>query len=44
MTEIVKGMPQYNELLNKYTMHMSLIDRSWAIFEKKELKELGDIE
>jgi syntaxin-binding protein 1 len=44
MAEIVKGMPQYNELLNKYTMHMSMIEKSWHLFEKKELNEVGDLE
>ena len=44
MSEIVKSMPQYNELLNKYTLHMKLIEKSWAIFEKKDLREIGDLE
>lgn len=44
MSEIVKSMPQYNELLNKYTMHMKLIEKSWGIFEKKDLREIGDLE
>jgi len=31
MGEIIKTMPQYNELLTKYSMHMKLIERSWAV-------------
>ncbi|CAD8085369.1 unnamed protein product [Paramecium sonneborni] len=44
MSEIVKTLPQYNELLGKYTLHMKLIEKSWAIFENKGLKEIGEIE
>lgn len=44
MSEIVRGMPHYNEILNKYTLHMSLIEKSWSVFERKDLKEIGDIE
>ena len=31
MSEIVKKMPQYNELMKKYTLHMKLIERVWAV-------------
>nr|CAH69616.1 Sec1-4 syntaxin-binding protein [Paramecium tetraurelia] len=44
MSEIVKTLPQYNELLGKYTLHMKLIEKSWSIFENKGLKEIGEIE
>jgi len=32
MSDIIKTMPQYNELLKKYTMHMKLIEKSWKVF------------
>lgn len=31
MGEIIKTMPQYNELLSKYSMHMKLIEKAWAV-------------
>jgi len=31
MSDIIKTMPQYNELLKKYTMHMKLIEKSWKV-------------
>ena len=33
MSEIVKSMPQYNELLSKYTMHMNLIDQCFKVIK-----------
>lgn len=52
MSDIIRGLPQYNELLATYVMHMvynnhylkSLIEKSWSLFEKKDLKDVGDIE
>lgn len=35
MSEIIKTMPQYNELLAKYTMHMKLIEKAWAVIKFK---------
>lgn len=37
-------MPQYQELLGKYTMHMQLIDDCWKLFEAKDLADLGELE
>jgi syntaxin-binding protein 1 len=31
ISNIVKTMPQYNELLSKYTMHMKLIEKCWQV-------------
>ncbi len=31
MSEIIKSLPQYNELLGKYSMHMKLIEKAWAV-------------
>ena len=31
MSEIIKSMPQYTELLGKYSMHMKLIEKAWAV-------------
>ena len=31
MSDIIKTMPQYNELLKKYTMHMKLIEKAWKV-------------
>ena len=44
MGEIIKSLPQYNELLAKYSLHMKLIEKAWTVFEEKELKELGELE
>lgn len=44
MSDIVRTMPQYNELLSKYTTHMKIIEKSWGIFENKELRDVGDLE
>ena len=33
MSDIIKTMPQYNELLKKYTMHMKLIEKSWKVLK-----------
>lgn len=44
MSDIVKSMPMYQEVLGKYTVHMSLIQECVRIFNEQELKEIGDIE
>mmetsp|Transcript_14020 Transcript_14020/g.11997 ORF Transcript_14020/g.11997 Transcript_14020/m.11997 type:complete len:614 (+) Transcript_14020:59-1900(+) len=44
MGEIVKKMPQYKELMSKYTLHMSLIEQCIKYFKTKDLKGLQDIE
>lgn len=31
MSDIIKTMPQYNELLSKYTLHMKLIENAWHV-------------
>lgn len=31
MSEIIKSMPQYNEILSKYTLHMNLIENTWNV-------------
>lgn len=38
MSEIVKSMPQYQTLLNKYTLHFKLLEDTWSYFENKDLK------
>lgn len=32
LSEMIKTMPQYNELLSKYTMHMKMIEKIWKVF------------
>jgi len=44
MSEIVKAMPMYNELLSKYTLHMNLVEQALMTFKSGELNELGEIE
>lgn len=44
MSDIVKSLPQYNELLSKYTLHVNLIEKSWSEFQKRNLKEIGELE
>lgn len=44
MAEIVRAMPQYQQILNKYVLHMKLIERCYKIFENRDLKEVGEIE
>eukprot|EP01017_Pseudomicrothorax_dubius_P045724 TRINITY_DN7946_c0_g1_i2.p1 TRINITY_DN7946_c0_g1~~TRINITY_DN7946_c0_g1_i2.p1 ORF type:complete len:358 (-),score=121.96 TRINITY_DN7946_c0_g1_i2:179-1252(-) len=44
MSDILKGMPMYNELLAKYTLHMNLIDECNEKFNAKEIKEVAEIE
>lgn len=44
MAEIVRAMPQYQQILNKYVLHMKLIERCYKIFESRDLKEVGEIE
>lgn len=44
MSEIIKTMPQYNEILNRYTLHMFLIDKLFEEFNKQELIEIGEFE
>ncbi|EGR28704.1 syntaxin binding protein 1, putative [Ichthyophthirius multifiliis] len=44
MQEIIRSMPQYQEQLAKYNMHMKLIGDIWKVFEDKNLKDLGELE
>jgi syntaxin-binding protein 1 len=44
MQSIIQQMPQYNEILSKYALHMHLIDQSFAMFNKLGLKEVGNLE
>ena len=44
MAEIVRAMPQYQQILNKYVLHMKLIERCYKIFENRDLKEVGEVE
>ena len=37
-------MPNYNEMLKSYAFQMKIIDIIWKLFEKRGLKEIGDIE
>jgi hypothetical protein len=31
MSQIIRSLPQYNELLSKYTLHMKLIEKCWNV-------------
>ena len=44
MAEIVRAMPQYQQILNKYVLHMKLIERCYKVFESRDLKEVGELE
>ena len=44
MVDIVKQMPLYQDQLNKYTMHMNLMEQCMKIFNSKSLFDIGDIE
>ncbi|KRW98925.1 Sec1-like protein [Pseudocohnilembus persalinus] len=44
MSDVIKKMPKYKQLLTKYTMHIKLIQDFWKIFEEKDVKSLGEIE
>jgi len=44
MSDIVKSMPMYQEVLGKYTLHISLIQECVKVFNEQGLKEIGDLE
>jgi syntaxin-binding protein 1 len=44
MQVIMRDMPQYTELLSKFTLHMFLIDKVYAVFQSTNLKQVGDSE
>ncbi|KAL4499311.1 hypothetical protein ABPG72_006897 [Tetrahymena utriculariae] len=44
MSEIIRSMPQYQELIAKYNMHMKIIEDCWNMFELKDLKMVGELE
>lgn len=44
MTEIMRSMPLYKELMVKYTIHMEIVEKSLDIFRIKELPEIGELE
>ncbi|CAD8191115.1 unnamed protein product [Paramecium pentaurelia] len=44
MTDIVKTMPQYQELVAKYTMHMEIVEKCLEIYRQKDLQEVGELE
>lgn len=44
MQEIVKTLPQYQDLLGKYTLHYNLIEKCWSIIQTKGLQEVGELE
>ena len=37
-------MPQYTELLSKYSLHMYLIEKALGVFNQQNLKMTGDLE
>lgn len=44
MSEIIRMMPQYQQALNKYVLHMKLVEKCYKIFESRDLKEVGELE
>lgn len=44
MQQIVRDMPEYTLMLNKYTLHMSLLQRVMQNISDKQLKEIGEME
>jgi len=44
MEEIVKKFPLYKDLVDKYTLHLSLIEGCLKVFNEIQLKEVGEIE
>ena len=44
MQKIIKDMPQYTELLTRYSLHMYMIGKCLDTFNSAGLKQIGDIE
>ena len=44
MQTIIRDMPQYSELLTRYSLHMYLIDKALGTFNAKDLKTEADTE
>ncbi|CAD8095841.1 unnamed protein product [Paramecium sonneborni] len=44
MTDIVKTMPQYQDLVAKYTMHMEIVEKCLDLYRQKDLQEVGELE
>eukprot|EP00743_Colponemidia_sp_Colp-15_P000777 GILK01000858.1.p1 GENE.GILK01000858.1~~GILK01000858.1.p1 ORF type:complete len:665 (+),score=138.73 GILK01000858.1:190-1995(+) len=44
MSEAVRALPEYNELLSKYTLHMQLADKCVNIFTQKQVMRIAELE
>jgi len=44
MSEAIRGMPQYQEMLDKYSLHINMSGKAMEIFKKKDLARLAGIE
>ena len=44
MTEVMKKIPQYNELKDKYSFHMTMAAKIMKNYEKGKYKLSGELE
>eukprot|EP01016_Furgasonia_blochmanni_P041966 TRINITY_DN5524_c0_g2_i6.p1 TRINITY_DN5524_c0_g2~~TRINITY_DN5524_c0_g2_i6.p1 ORF type:complete len:305 (+),score=41.56 TRINITY_DN5524_c0_g2_i6:885-1799(+) len=44
LSEVIDSIPQYNELLSNFNLHIDLIDKCQEEFIKKNLREIGELE
>ena len=44
MDAILRDMPQYTEMLSRYSLHLNLINSAYGVFQNKNLKQVGDSE
>jgi len=44
MSEAMKSMPQYKEMLDKYSLHINLSTTAMKIFDEQQLKKIASVE
>jgi syntaxin-binding protein 1 len=44
MSEIIRKMPQYQDMLGEYTFHIAMLERMKELFERRGLDNLANIE
>lgn len=44
MGEIIREMPQYQDLLGEYTFHINMLEKAGDIFKRRKIAELADTE
>lgn len=44
MGEIIRKMPQYQDMLGEYNFHIAMIERSQELFKRREISNIANIE